>query len=315
MSSLALVAAARPVAGLGRRECRNARRPSRVAIASSDVVKSDRTRVCPARVRCRTVSAASALTLTPRGSVATHAMAGNEPEDPTPFNKIPANYVWNAAGWEQFVKLAYLGLAALICNNVLFECFPYGFGTPPSPPELFSCQFAEMLVMVSGVILGAFNFGPQCGAQIKGGLKALSDVSSAKQRKDAGDFLGLVLLKIAADAVGLALLAAPDFMIPTGLPRSLGLGITFLGHSVFMQNCAQTYSAFGVPRPVPEAVRAVIAMLDRTLGFMALSVAYGTYSQAPSVALTSAVLFFAGAVYFSFENKLSPLLRKALGKK
>jgi hypothetical protein len=82
-----------------------------------------------------------------------------------------------------------------------------------------------------------------------------------------------------------------------------------------MQNCAQTYSAFGVPRPVPEAVRAVIAMLDRTLGFMALSVAYGTYSQAPSVALTSAVLFFAGAVYFSFENKLSPLLRKALGKK
>jgi hypothetical protein len=41
---------------------------------------------------------------------------------------------------------------------------------------------------------------------------------------------------------------------------------------------------------------------------MALCVAYGTHSQAPYVAVTSAVLFFAGAVYFAFGEKL-------LGKK
>ena len=227
----------------------------------------------------------------------------NEPDPPAGRQ----NYVWNAPGWEQFVKIAYVAVAALICNNMLFECFPYGIGTPPSPPALFSCEFAEMLVMLSGVLLGAFDFGPQCGAQIRGGLKAL-DVSVAKQRKAASDFLGLVLLKILSDGAGLALLAAPAFLVPDWLPRSVGIGVALLGRSAFVENCAQTFSAEGVARPVASDVRAIIAVFDRTLAFMALSVAYGTHSQAPYVAVTSAVLFFAGAIYFAFGEKL-------LGKK
>jgi hypothetical protein len=164
-----------------------------------------------------------------------------------------------------------------------------------------------MLVMLSGVLLGAFDFGPQCGAQIRGGLKAL-DVSVAKQRKAASDFLGLVLLKILSDGAGLALLAAPAFLVPDWLPRSVGIGVALLGRSAFVENCAQTFSAEGVARPVAANVRAIIAVFDRTLAFMALSVAYGTHSQAPYVAVTSAVLFFAGAIYFAFGEKL-------LGKK
>jgi|TARA_B110000977_G_scaffold176330_1_gene231884 hypothetical protein len=254
----------------------------------------------------------------PRRSVATGAMLPGTPasdnDEPTPdqtpntpFGNIPQNYVWNAPGWEAFVKLAYVGVAALICNNILFECFPYGLGTPPSPPEIFSCEFAEVLVMLSGVLLGAFDFGPQCGAQIRGGLKAL-DVTIAKQRQDASNFLGLVLLKILSDGIGLALLAAPAFLVPDWLPRSAGIGIALLGRSAFVENCAQTFSVEGVAKPVPDNIRAIIAIFDRTLAFMALSVAYGTYSQAPYVAVTSAVLFFAGALYFAFGEKL-------LGKK
>ena len=161
--------------------------------------------------------------------------------------------------------------------------------------------------MLSGVLLGAFDFGPQCGAQIRGGLKAL-DVSVAKQRKAASDFLGLVLLKILSDGAGLALLAAPAFLVPDWLPRSVGIGVALLGRSAFVENCAQTFSTEGAARPVAADVRAIIAVFDRTLAFMALSVAYGTRSQAPYVAVTSAVLFFAGAIYFAFGEKL-------LGKK
>lgn len=241
------------------------------------------------------------------GPDSTGSNADSETNDEPDHPSGRQNYVWNAPGWEQFVKIAYVAVAALICNNILFECFPYGIGTPPSPPELFSCEFAEMLVMLSGVLLGAFDFGPQCGAQIRGGLKAL-DVSVAKQRRAASDFLGLVLLKIVSDGVGLALLAAPAFLVPDWLPRSVGIGVALLGRSAFVENCAQTFSPEGVPKPVPENVRAIIAVFDRTLAFMALCVAYGTHSQAPYVAVTSAVLFFAGAVYFAFGEKL-------LGKK
>ena len=106
----------------------------------------------------------------------------------------------------------------------------------------------------------------------------------------------------------MALLAAPAFLVPDWLPRSVGIGVALLGRSAFVENCAQTFSAEGVPKPVPADVRAIIAVFDRTLAFMALSVAYGAHSQAPHVAVTSAVLFFAGAVYIAFGEKL-------LGKK
>ena len=308
-------AAARAAAGAGALR-RDARRS--ISVAASPFVR----RAC-ARARSHRAAgvASGASARGERG--ATRAMAGNvgpvaDGPDPT-GSGAPSetnepdppggrqNYVWNAPGWEQLVKIAYVAVAALICNNMLFECFPYGIGTPPSPPALFSCEFAEMLVMLSGVLLGAFDFGPQCGAQIRGGLKAL-DVSVAKQRQAASDFLGLVLLKITSDGLGLALLAAPAFLVPDWLPRSVGIGVALLGRSAFVENCAQTFSAEGVPKPVPADVRAIIAVFDRTLAFMALSVAYGTHSQAPYVAVTSAVLFFAGAIYFAFGEKL-------LGKK
>ena len=138
--------------------------------------------------------------------------AGAEDPEPEGYPVTP-NYVWNAPGWEAFVKIAYVVVAALICNNILYSFFPYGLSSPAAPPALFSCEAGELLVMLSGVLLGAFDFGPQCAKQIRGGLKAL-DVSVAKQRQAAVNFLGLVLLKIVSDAIGLALLAAPAALVP-----------------------------------------------------------------------------------------------------
>jgi hypothetical protein len=305
--------AARPAVGGARGDGRVARRSIRVA-ASEKMFE----RVSLGRASSYAGGCTGAST---RGDLAsTRAMSDQTPETPdsssgnsnqdTPGTSPTGgrqNYAWNAEGWEQLVKIAYAAVAALICNNILFECFPYGIGTPPSPPGLFSCEFAEMLVMFSGVLLGAFDFGPQCGAQIRGGLKAL-DVSVSKQRQAASDFLGLVLLKILSDGLGLALLAAPAFLLPDWLPRSVGIGVALLGRSVFVEKCAQTFTASGAPKPVPADVRAVIGVFDRTLAFMALSVAYGTYSSAPYVAVPSAILFFLGASYFAFGEKL-------LGKK
>lgn len=212
---------------------------------------------------------------------------------------VRQNYVWNAPGWEALVKICYVAVAALICNNILFEFFPYGLGAPARPPAFLSCETGELLVMFSGVLLGAFNFGPQCGKQIRGGLKAL-DNSIAKQRQAAVDFLGLVLLKIVSDGIGLALLAAPASLMPDWLPRSAGIGLALLGRSAFVENCDQTFDANGVAKTVPQNVRAIIAIFDRTLAFMAISVAYGTFSDAPYVAIPSAILFFVGASYFAF---------------
>jgi len=216
---------------------------------------------------------------------------------------VRQNYVWNAPGWEALVKICYVAVAALICNNILFEFFPYGLGAPARPPAFLSCETGELLVMLSGVLLGAFDFGPQCGKQIRGGLKAL-DNSIAKQRQAAVDFLGLVLLKIVSDGIGLALLALPALLMPDWLPRSAGIGVALLGRSAFVENCDQTFDVDGVAKTVPQNVRAIIAVFDRTLAFMAISVAYGTFNDAPYVALPSAILFFAGAVYFAFGEKL-----------
>ena len=228
--------------------------------------------------------------------------AGAEDSEPEGYPVTP-NYVWNAPGWEAFVKIAYVVVAALICNNILYSFFPYGLSSPAAPPALFSCEAGELLVMLSGVLLGAFDFGPQCAKQIRGGLKAL-DVSFAKQRQAAVDFLGLVLLKIVSDAIGLAFLAAPAALVPDWLPRSAGIGVALLGRSAFVENCAVTFGIDGAQKPVPANVRAIIAVFDRTLAFMAISVAYGTYNAAPYVAVPSAALFFAGAIYFAFGEKL-----------
>ena len=223
-------------------------------------------------------------------------------EDPEPEGyPVRQNYVWNAPGWEALVKICYVAVAALICNNILFEFFPYGLGAPARPPAFLSCETGELLVMLSGVLLGAFDFGPQCGKQIRGGLKALG-VSVAKQRQAAVNFLGLVLLKIVSDAIGLALLAAPAALVPDWLPRSVGIGVALLGRSAFVENCAVTFGIDGAQKPVPANVRAIIAVFDRTLAFMAISVAYGTYNAAPYVAVPSAALFLR-AIYFAFGEK------------
>ena len=213
-----------------------------------------------------------------------------------------ARTVWNAPGWEALVKICYVAVAALICNNILFEFFPYGLGAPARPPAFLSCETGELLVMLSGVLLGAFDFGPQCGKQIRGGLKAL-DNSIAKQRQAAVDFLGLVLLKIVSDGIGLALLALPALLMPDWLPRSAGIGVALLGRSAFVENCDQTFDVDGVAKRCAERPRDH-RRLRRTLAFMAISVAYGTFNDAPYVALPSAILLFAGAVYFAFGEKL-----------
>ena len=155
--------------------------------------------------------------------------------------------------------------------------------------------------MLSGVLLGAFDFGPQCAKQIPRRLKALDARRQAATSRR--QFPRLVLLKIVSDAIGLALPAAPAALVPDWLPRSVGIGVALLGRSAFVENCAVTFGIDGAQKPVPANVRAIIAVFDRTLAFMAISVAYGTYNAAPYVGSPRA-LFFAGAIYFAFGEKL-----------
>jgi hypothetical protein len=75
---------------------------------------------------------------------------------------------------------------------------------------------------------------------------------------------------------------------------------------VFVEQCGTlrcTFTADGSTMNIPPKVIELVAMGDRTLALLVFSVAAGVYSNAPYVALPSAAIFLAGAVYFTFENK------------
>ena len=69
---------------------------------------------------------------------------------------------------------------------------------------------------------------PRAGKQVRGGLKALDQIGGT--RAAASDFLGLVILKMIFDLLGLAALAAPAAHLPGWLPRTAGIGVTMLAH-------------------------------------------------------------------------------------
>lgn len=203
------------------------------------------------------------------------------------------------------MKLAYVAVSALIVANLVAGIFPAVAGSPPPPLR----QWGEMCVMASGVLLGSLNFGPQAGKQVRGGLKALDQIGGT--RAAAVDFLGLVILKMLFDLLGLAALAVPAVYLPRWLPRTVGIGITMLAHGSFVSRCKTTFNADGSTKAVPSKVRELIANADRTLAFLALAVAAGTACNVPIVAVPAGGLFLAGAVYFTFEDqKARPVPKK-----
>jgi hypothetical protein len=206
--------------------------------------------------------------------------------------------------WNGRIKLAYAAVSALIALNAVALFFPNGFGAPAAAPELL--RVAEVMVLAASALLGALNFGPQAGKQVQGGALGLKNFGV--QRATAREFLGLVCLKIIFDMFGLISLAIPLTWLPGWLvgARCAGMCVTMLGHSVFVEQCGTlrcTFTADGSTMNIPPKVIELVAMGDRTLALLVFSVAAGVYSNAPYVALPSAAIFLAGAVYFTFENK------------
>lgn len=204
------------------------------------------------------------------------------------------------------MKLSYAAVSALIVVQLVTGFFPAGPGSPPTTPPMRA--WGEMCVMASGALLGSLNFGPQAGKQVRGGLKALDQIGGT--RAAAVEFLGLVMLKMIFDLLGLAMLAAPGAHLPGWVSRTAGVGVTMLAHGTFVQRCATTFNADGSTRAVPQKVRDLIANADRTLAFLAFAVAAGTAWGVPVVALPAGGLFFAAAVYFTFEEQRVPLPKK-----
>lgn len=201
----------------------------------------------------------------------------------------------NSDKWGNFVSFGYLFISAVIMNNILYTFFPNGLGAAMVKPA--ALKITELMIALSCAILAACNFGPQAAKQVRGGLRALDQVGG--NRATARDFLGLVLLKIIFDVVGLGAFAVPSALVPDFLPRSLGIAVTMFVHSAFVIHCDVTFDAEGVMRPIPGKMRELISSFDRTLAFLACAVAMVTDVW---VAGISAGLFTAGALFFSAEH-------------
>ena len=210
----------------------------------------------------------------------------------------------NSDKWGNFVSFGYLFISAVIMNNILYTFFPNGLGAAMVKPA--ALKITELMIAFSCAILAVCDFGPQAAKQVRGGLRALDQVGG--NRATARDFLGLVLLKIIFDVVGLGAFAVPSALVPDFIPRSLGIAVTMFVHSAFVIHCDVTFDAEGVMRPIPGKMRELISSFDRTLAFLACAAAMVTDVW---VAGISAGLFTAGALYFSAEH----LIRFGTGMK
>ena len=201
----------------------------------------------------------------------------------------------NSDKWGNFVYFGYVFISAVIMNNILYTFFPNGLASAVVMPT--PLKITEVMIQFSCAILAACDFGPQAAKQVRGGLRALDQVGG--NRATARDFLGLVLLKIIFDVVGLGAFAVPAALVPDFLPRSLGIAATMFVHSAFVIHCDVTFDAEGAMRPIPGKMRELISSFDRTLAFLACAVALMTDVW---VAGISAGLFTAGALFFSAEH-------------
>ena len=167
------------------------------------------------------------------------------------------------------MKLTYAAASVLIVANIFVSFFSAGWFKSSAAPAMQ--HWGEIMVMASGALLGGLNFGPQASKQVRGGLKALDQIGGT--RAAASEFLGLVMMKMIFDLLGLVALAVPKVFLPGWFLRTAGIGITMLAHSSFVSQCKTTFNADGTPKPIPPKVRELIANADRTLAFLALAVA------------------------------------------
>ena len=87
-----------------------------------------------------------------------------------------------------------------VALRLLLVFFPHGLGAPGAMPDINAV--GEACVLATGALVGALNFGPQAGKQVRGGMTAFHQMTG--QASAAAEFLGKVGIKMVFDIMGLA---------------------------------------------------------------------------------------------------------------
>lgn len=168
--------------------------------------------------------------------------------------------------------------------------------------------------VASGVTaLAAGNFGPRACEQMRRCARTFATKGSSERLKaDAAKFAALVGMKVACEAYAYWKALTSFSPCSQSLELCAWYGVAFLGHAAFIALAKTQINEDGSStEEIPAETRKLIVACD--VGLAAACAATSAFAARGfgGASATCGVVFFAAALFFTFEDKMSPILKKA----
>ena len=168
--------------------------------------------------------------------------------------------------------------------------------------------------VASGVTaLAALDFGPRACEQMRRCARTfVTKGSSERLKADAAKFAALVGMKVACEAYAYWKALTSFSPCSQSLELCAWYGVAFLGHAAFIALATTQITEDGSStEEIPAETRKLIVAFN--LGLAALCAATSAFAARGfgSASATCGVVFFAAALFFTFEDKILPILKNA----
>ena len=166
--------------------------------------------------------------------------------------------------------------------------------------------------VASGVTaLAALDFGPRACEQMRRCARTFATKGSSERLKaDAAKFAALVGMKVACEAYAYWKALTSFSPCSQSLELCAWYGVAFLGHAAFIALATTQINEDGsFTEEIPAETRKLIVAFNLGLaGLLGGQVRPGGFG---STACACGVVFFAAALFFTFEHTIVPIVKKA----
>jgi hypothetical protein len=168
--------------------------------------------------------------------------------------------------------------------------------------------------VASGVTaLAALDFGPRACEQMRRCARTFATKGSSERLKaDAAKFAALVGMKVACEAYAYWKALTSFSPCSQSLELCAWYGVAFLGHAAFIALAKTQINEDGsFTEEIPAETRKLIVAFN--LGLAALCAATSAFAARGfgGASATCGVVFFAAAIFFTFEHTIAPIVKKA----
>ena len=168
--------------------------------------------------------------------------------------------------------------------------------------------------VASGVTaLAALDFGPRACEQMRRCARTFATKGSSERLKaDAAKFAALVGMKVACEAYAYWKALTSFSPCSQSLELCAWYGVAFLGHAAFIALATTQITEDGSStEEIPAETRKLIVAFN--VGLAALCAATSAFAARGFGGASAAcgVVFFAAALFFTFEDKIVPILKNA----